>query len=98
MYADVDNGADTMKKKILLGEQAHYNFIFGRLLSSLWILSSADMDSSFSVVGQDEMENRAVNVRNRDAGTKARGEIMALDEIVSKLIDLKAQRRLENTI
>jgi threonyl-tRNA synthetase len=44
------------------------------------------------------MENRAVNVRNRDAGTKARGEIMALDEVVSKLVDLKAQRRLENTI
>ena len=33
MYADVDNGADTMKKKILLGEQAQYNFIFGMSLS-----------------------------------------------------------------
>lgn len=35
MYADVDNGADTMKKKILLGEQAQYNFIFGMSFSLL---------------------------------------------------------------
>lgn len=50
------------------------------------------------MVGQDEMEARAVNVRNRDAGTKARGEVMPLDEVITKLVDLKAQRRLENTI
>jgi threonyl-tRNA synthetase len=29
LYADIDNGADTLNKKILLGEQAQYNFIFG---------------------------------------------------------------------
>lgn len=78
LYADVDNGAETMKKKVLLGEQAQYNFIF--------------------VVGQDEMEGRAVNVRNRDAGTKARGEILPLEETIAKLVQLKAERRLENTI
>lgn len=50
------------------------------------------------MVGQDEMDNRAVNVRNRDAGTKARGEIMPLDDVITKLADLKAQRRLENNI
>jgi threonyl-tRNA synthetase len=51
------------------------------------------------VVGQDEMDNRAVNVRNRDAaGTKARGEIMPLEEVISKLVNLKAERRLENSI
>lgn len=78
LYADVDTGPETMKKKILLGEQAQYNFIF--------------------VVGQDEMEARAVNVRNRDADTKARAEIMPLDDVVAKLVLLKAERRLENKI
>jgi len=61
------------------------------------VLVDIENDST-AVVGQDEMDNRAVNVRNRDAGTKARGEIMPLDETVSKLVELKAQRRLENTI
>ncbi|KAG8770681.1 threonyl-tRNA synthetase, partial [Serendipita sp. 398] len=78
VYADVDNGPETMKKKILLGETSQYNFIF--------------------VVGQDEMDNRAVNVRNRDADKKARAEIMPLDDVVAKLVSLKAERRLENNI
>ncbi|KAG8814695.1 threonyl-tRNA synthetase [Serendipita sp. 399] len=67
-----------MKKKILLGETAQYNFIF--------------------VVGQDEVDNRAVNVRNRDADKKARAEILPLDDVVAKLVLLKAERRLENSI
>jgi threonyl-tRNA synthetase len=35
LYADVDNGPDTMKKKILLGEQAQYNFIFGEYIFNI---------------------------------------------------------------
>lgn len=31
LYADVDNGTDTLNKKIRNGEIAHYNFIFGTL-------------------------------------------------------------------
>jgi threonyl-tRNA synthetase len=50
------------------------------------------------VVGQDEMEARAVNVRNRDADKKARGKILPLDEAVSKLVKLKTERRIENNI
>jgi threonyl-tRNA synthetase len=31
LYADVDNGTDTLNKKIRNGELAQYNFIFGTL-------------------------------------------------------------------
>lgn len=44
------------------------------------------------------MDARAVNVRNRDAGTKARGKIMSLDETVKKLVQLKKERRLGNSL
>lgn len=50
-------------------------------------------------VGTQEMEQRAVNVRNRDdAGTKARGEVIPLDDVVSKMVALKTERRLENKL
>lgn len=52
-----------------------------------------------AAVGTQEMEQRAVNVRNRDdAGTKARGEVIALDEVVAKMVALKNERRLENKL
>jgi hypothetical protein len=35
LYADVDNGTDTLNKKIRNGELAQYNFIFGTLALSL---------------------------------------------------------------
>lgn len=45
------------------------------------------------------MESRAVNVRNRDdAGTKARGQVIPLDEVVEKMLALKNERRLENKL
>ena len=50
-----------------------------------------------AVVGQDELDGRSVNVRNReDVGTKARSEMIKLDEVVEKLALLKKERRLEN--
>jgi len=77
IFVDVDNGPDTLPKKIRNGEIAQYNFIL--------------------VVGADEVEARAVNVRNRDdVGTKARSEIIPLDDIVEKLVNLKNTRKLEN--
>lgn len=52
-----------------------------------------------TVVGEDELKSRSVNVRNRDdVGTKARTETIALDEVVAKFVALKAERRLENKI
>ena len=50
-----------------------------------------------SVVGQEELDARSVNVRNRDdVGTKARSETIPLDEIVQKLVALKDRRNLQN--
>jgi threonyl-tRNA synthetase len=51
------------------------------------------------VVGQEELDNRSVNVRNRDdVGTKAKTAMMPLDTIIEKLVKLKASRSLQNTL
>jgi len=79
LFTDVDNGADTLPKKIRNGEIAQYNFIL--------------------VVGQEELDNRSVNVRNRDdVGTKAKTAMMPLDTIIEKLTKLKANRSLQNVL
>jgi len=51
------------------------------------------------VVGQEELDARSVNVRNRDdVGTKAKGEMVSLDKIVEQLVGLKKSRSLENKL
>ncbi|KAF8153241.1 hypothetical protein B0H34DRAFT_662629 [Crassisporium funariophilum] len=79
LFADVDNGENTLPKKIRNGEIAQYNFIL--------------------VVGQEELDARSVNVRNRDdVGTKAKGEMVSLDTIVDQLVALKKSRSLDNKL
>jgi len=79
LWADVDNGENTLPKKIRNGEIAQYNFIF--------------------VVGQDELDSRSVNVRNRDdVGTKARSEVVPLDVVERQLVALKESRTLNNRL
>ncbi|KAJ7594050.1 threonyl-tRNA synthetase [Mycena floridula] len=79
IFADVDNGDNTLQKKIRNGEIARYNFIL--------------------VVGQEELDAQSVNLRNRDdAGTKAKGAMMPLEEVVTKLAALKSSRSLENKL
>lgn len=52
-----------------------------------------------SVVGEDEQNARAVNVRNRDVvDSKARTPTIPLDEVKEKMVQLKVERRLENRI
>lgn len=51
------------------------------------------------VVGQEELDSRSVNVRNRDdIGTKAKTAMMPLDTIINKLLKLKTSRSLRNTL
>jgi threonyl-tRNA synthetase len=51
------------------------------------------------VVGQEELDSRSVNVRNRDdVGTKAKGEKEPLDDIAKKLVALKTSRSLLNKL
>ncbi|KIJ63654.1 hypothetical protein HYDPIDRAFT_175966 [Hydnomerulius pinastri MD-312] len=79
LFADVDNGADTLPKKIRNGEIAQYNFLL--------------------VVGQEELDSRSVNVRNRDdVGTKSKGEMVSLEEVTNKLVVLKNTRSIENKL
>lgn len=52
-----------------------------------------------TVVGQQELESRSVNVRNRDdVGTKAQGAMESLDEVAKKLVGLKTSKSLENKL
>ncbi|KAH9025011.1 hypothetical protein EDB83DRAFT_2542690 [Lactarius deliciosus] len=79
IFTDVDNGADTLPKKIRNGEIAQYNIIL--------------------VVGQEELDSRSVNVRNRDdVGTKAKTAMVPLDVIIDKLVRLKAGKSLQNAL
>jgi threonyl-tRNA synthetase len=46
------------------------------------------------VVGAQEEQNSAVNVRARDnLDTKQRGEIKSLDEVLAEMIELKKSRK-----
>jgi hypothetical protein len=52
-----------------------------------------------TVVGQEELDSRAVNVRNRDdVDTKAKGQMVPLDEVAAKLVILKQSKSLENKL
>ena len=51
------------------------------------------------VVGQEELDGQSVNVRNRDdVGTKAKGQMIKLEEIEEKLLALKKGRSLANKL
>ena len=51
------------------------------------------------MVGQEEVDARSVNVRNRDdVGTKAKTQMVPLDEIAEKLVALKTTRSLHNKL
>ena len=51
------------------------------------------------VVGQEELDNKSVNVRNRDdVGTKAKGQMISLDEVAQKFVELKETRSLQNKL
>lgn len=95
----MDNGADTLPKKIRNGEIAQYNFLLGVFS----LPAPYDVFLHFFtpplVVGQEELDGRSVNVRNRDdVGTKAKGEMVPLDEVTAKLVALKHSRRIENKL
>lgn len=56
-------------------------------------------DTINPVVGQEELDSKSVNVRNRDdIGMKAKSAMVPLDEISKKLAALKKSRSLENKL
>lgn len=97
LFTDVDNSDNTLPKKIRNGEIAQYNFILGELYAVSmisWLVLIV-----VKVVGENELQERAVNVRNRDdAGTKNQGAMVPLDDIAEKLVRLKACKSLLNKL
>ncbi len=52
-----------------------------------------------TVVGQEELDSQSVNVRNRDdVGTKAKGQMISLEEVSQKFLALKNTRSLHNKL
>jgi threonyl-tRNA synthetase len=51
------------------------------------------------VVGDQEESTNSVNIRNRDdAGTKSKGETILLEKAIEKMIKLKREKRLKNSL
>lgn len=96
MHADIDISGNTMQKKILLGQQRQYNFIFGKFYAYGLAEEAAD---PFVVVGAQEKESRSVNIRNRDdPKTQSKGKLIPLDDAVQKLKALRKERRIINAL
>jgi threonyl-tRNA synthetase len=52
-----------------------------------------------TVVGAEEQKSRTLNIRNRDdPATQKHGALVPLDEVLSKLKDLRDERRLVNSL
>ena len=102
LFADVDNGANTLNYKVRNGQIAQYNFILGKCFFALFrnIEHGRQLTISLKVVGEKEMESRSVNVRNRDdVGTKVRSDaVVPLDTIREQLVQLKNSRSLLNKL
>lgn len=96
MHADIDISGNTMQKKIRTGQLQQYNFIFGEWFRTL----RDDVVLTVSqVVGAQEKESRSVNIRDRDdQNTQSKGDLIPLDEALSKLKALKKERRILNAI
>lgn len=64
------------------------------IVHSIVLVFQADEDS---VVGEEEAKSRTVNIRNRDdQATQTKGELVPLEEALSHLLKLKAEKRRIN--
>lgn len=50
------------------------------------------------VVGHEEMENKSVNVRNRDDAKGREEELVTLENAIQMLMTLKQEKRIENVL
>lgn len=85
-FADTDLSDNTLKKKIRNAQVAQYNFIFGKWFDGLQM---NDVLINGIVVGEDEMQKRAVNVRSRDAEVNARAAILPLEDVIAQIQGFK---------
>jgi threonyl-tRNA synthetase len=94
MFVDVDLSGNTLQKKIRTGQLAQYNFIFGNIPPAIFYRKQR---LTFAVVGDQEMRNGEVNIRNRDdTSTQDRGKPVPLKDAIEKLTTLRDERRSDN--
>jgi threonyl-tRNA synthetase len=97
MYIDVDLSGNTLQKKIRTGQLAQYNFIFGKLSAYMIAMKKFPHANENVVVGDQEMKNREVNIRNRDdTSSQDRGKPVPLEEAIAKLVSLRNERGTAN--
>ena len=96
LYADVDNTDSTLNKRIRNSELAQVS----TMLCLLGICRLFVQYNFIIVVGQEEQEQRSVNLRNRDDAETAKGksETVDLELVVKQMVALKAERRLANRL
>ena len=99
MYCDIDVSGNTLQKKIRTGQLQQYNFIFGKYSYCLMFIGMEEINDSDAVVGAEEQQTRTVNIRNRDdPATQKHGALIPLQDALTKLIQLRDERRLKNEI
>jgi threonyl-tRNA synthetase len=97
MFAEVDESANTLNKMIRNAQIGQWSFVMGMslflfLLVSFAFFSSSGSQSWWIVVGQKEMEDEAVNIRNRDDEAQGREETVSVNEAVERLVRLQKSR------
>ena len=93
MFADVDDSANTLNKMIRNAQIGQWSFVMGASFLVFPCLIPMEEKLTFClVVGQKEMEDEAVNIRNRDDEVQGREETVQLKDAVAKLLKLKESR------
>ncbi|EED84775.1 predicted protein [Postia placenta Mad-698-R] len=89
LFADVDSGDNVLPIEIRDSEITQYDFTLTRI-------AETQCNHYMTVLGQEELGGRSVNIRDRDdISTKAKGHMIPLEEVVQKLIALKNSRSLK---
>jgi threonyl-tRNA synthetase len=95
LFAEVDVSDNTLNKKIRNAQTAQWNFIMGE---ASFVAVTDQITDDGVVVGQDEFEAQAVNIRNRDDEVQGREEVIKLDAALEKLVKLRDSRAQINKL
>ena len=98
-HADMDLGGNTMNKKIRSGQLLQYNFILGRCSTFEELSTWGDMLTLPLVLGAQEMKDRTVSIRRRDAVQDGGSmQVEGLDRVVDMLKALRQSKSLQNEL
>lgn len=91
LFAEADLSDNTLNKKIRNAQTAQWNFIMGKPAALKRPEGMPEL-MYHAVVGQDEFEAQAVNIRNRDDEVQGREETVKLDDALQRLLKLREDK------